>query len=159
MRLYFFRHAIAEDGRADLTDYERKLTDKGIAKTRRAADVMKALGIEPTHIYSSPLIRARQTADILAGAMGIAVEIRDEVGPGFNLAAVTQLTNDLDRDAQVVFVGHEPDFSSTVSALTGGGWVVMKKGGLARVDITGNEPLRGELVWLITPKVFGSLGS
>ena len=157
MRLYFFRHAIAEDGGADLPDFERKLTDKGIAKTRRAADVMKALGIQPTHLYCSPLVRARQTADILAEALDVAVEIRDEVSPGFNLAAVTQLTHELEQDAQVLFVGHEPDFSSTISALTGGGWVVMKKGGLARVDITGNEPLRGELVWLIAPKVFQSL--
>ncbi len=158
MRLYFFRHAIAEDGGADLPDYERKLTDKGIAKTRRAAEVMQALKVKPTHIYSSPLVRARQTADILAEALGVAVEVREEVAPGFNIAAVTQLTNDLDRDAHVLFVGHEPDFSATVSALTGGSWVVMKKGGLARVDITGNEPIRGELVWLIAPKVFGSLG-
>ena len=52
-----------------------------------------------------------------------------------------------------MFVGHEPDFSTTITSLVGGR-VVMKKGGLARVDIISDQPLLGELVWLIAPKIF-----
>jgi phosphohistidine phosphatase len=53
----------------------------------------------------------------------------------------------------MMLVGHEPDFSLTISALTGGGRILLKKGGLARVDLTSSEPLQGELVWLLPPKV------
>ena len=53
-----------------------------------------------------------------------------------------------------MFVGHEPDFSTTISSLVGGR-VVMKRGGLARIDIVSPQPLLGELVWLIAPKIFG----
>jgi phosphohistidine phosphatase len=51
-----------------------------------------------------------------------------------------------------MLVGHEPDFSLTISALIGGGKVILKKGGLARVDITTIDALQGELVWLLPPK-------
>jgi phosphohistidine phosphatase SixA len=51
-------------------------------------------------------------------------------------------------------VGHEPDFSSVIGQLIGSGSVVMRKGGLARVDIT--NPMRGELVWLLTPQLLGA---
>ena len=53
-------------------------------------------------------------------------------------------------------VGHEPDFSATVAELIGGGDVVMKKGGLARVDVTGPRPAAAQLVWLLTPPLLGS---
>jgi phosphohistidine phosphatase len=52
-----------------------------------------------------------------------------------------------------MLVGHEPDFSLIISALTGGGKVILKKGGLARVDITATAPLQGDLVWLLPPKI------
>jgi phosphohistidine phosphatase SixA len=50
-----------------------------------------------------------------------------------------------------MIVGHEPDFSRTISQLIGGGDVIMRKGGLARVDIKSGNQQRGELVWLLTP--------
>jgi phosphohistidine phosphatase len=55
-----------------------------------------------------------------------------------------------------MLVGHEPDFSRTISALIGGGRVVMKKGGLARVDVESIDPPDGELVWLVTSKTLGA---
>ena len=154
MHLYFFRHAEAEDGSATLPDHARQLTKRGVERTRHAATVLKSLGIKPAQLYSSPLVRARQTADILAEALGVTVEERDEVGPGFNTQAIDRLVRDAQNDDEVMFVGHEPDFSATISALIGGGWVDMKKGGLARIDLDNTQPLRGMLVWLIAPKVF-----
>lgn len=154
MHLYFFRHAEAEQGSAALPDHARQLTTRGIERTRQAADVLKSLGLKPVHLYSSPLVRARQTADILAEALGVEVEERAEVGPGFNPQAVGGLVHDARQDDAIMFVGHEPDFSTTISALIGGGWVDMKKGGLARIDIDNVQPLRGMLVWLIAPKIF-----
>jgi phosphohistidine phosphatase len=154
MQLYFFRHAEAEVGSANLPDHARQLTQQGIERTHHAANVLKSLGVKPAYLYSSPLLRARQTAEILAGTLGIDVLERTEVGPGFNAQAVEELVRDAGSDAAIMFVGHEPDFSATVSALIGGGWITMKKGGMARIDIDNLQPLRGSLVWLIAPKIF-----
>lgn len=155
MRLYFFRHAIAHDAGEDMTDAQRPLTKSGIANTERAAQALVALGVKPDILYSSPLVRARQTADILAPALGVLVDERKEVAPGFSITALEVLLHGMDHGAEVLFVGHEPDLSRTVSSLVGGR-VVMKRGGLARVDIMSYEPLLGELVWLLAPKVFES---
>lgn len=156
MRLYFLRHGIAKDADAFTPDARRELTEAGIANTRQAAQVIKTLGVAPGCIYSSPLTRAHQTAEIVAQVLGVEIQVRDEVGPGFNINAVDTLTRDLAPDAEILFVGHEPDFSSTITALCGGR-VVMKKGGLARVDIISRQPLAGELVWLIAPKIFDAV--
>lgn len=158
MRLYFFRHGIAQDNTdGKLPDQQRQLTLKGAERVRQAARLMKALAIQPDRLYSSPLIRARQTADIVGQALGVAVQVRDELGWEFSQAAVEALTRDLGPESEVMFVGHEPTFSETVSSLIGGGSVEMKKGGLARVDIFDYQPLRGVLVWLIAPRVFDQI--
>ena len=156
MRLYFFRHAIAHDADADTPDASRELTDEGIANTEQAARILKTLTITPDYLFSSPLTRAYQTAVIIGKALDVDVQVRKEVGPGFSIHAVEALTRELHPNAEILFVGHEPDFSGTVTALVGGR-VVMKKGGLARVDVITQQPLVGELVWLIAPKVFGAL--
>jgi phosphohistidine phosphatase len=150
MRLYFMRHGIAEDGTPDA---ERALTKEGVNNTKLAAQKLKALGVSVAHLYSSPLVRARQTAEIVAQALNTEVEIRDEVGPGFSITAVQAMVSDVDREDSVMFVGHEPDFSTTITSLVGGR-IVMKKGGLARVDVISDQPLLGKLVWLIAPKFY-----
>jgi len=157
MRLYFIRHALAEDPTDQITDAQRKLTDKGSANTQQAARVIKALGLKPDRFYTSPLIRAHQTAEIVGKALDMTPEVREELGPGFSIRAVELLTRDLGEDDEVLFVGHEPSISTTISSLTGGR-VLMKRGGLARVDVVSLQPMLGELVWLIAPKVFESLG-
>lgn len=158
MHLYFFRHALAELADGSIPDYERKLTQEGIVRTRHSARLLKLLDIVPTRLYTSPLVRARQTADILGHTLEIAVQVRKELAPGFNHTTLTALTRDLGMEDSAIFVGHEPDFSRTISAVTGGSQVIMKKGGLARVDVTGYHPLTGALVWLLTPKIFQKLG-
>lgn len=150
MRFYLLRHGIAVDGTPDA---ERELTKEGISNTRQMAARLKSLGVKLDHLYSSPLVRARQTAEIVGEALGVTVEIRKEVGPGFSIASLETLIRDLDRDNTVMFVGHEPDFSTTITSLSGGR-VIMKKGGLARIDVISDQPLLGELVWLIAPKIF-----
>jgi phosphohistidine phosphatase len=156
MKLYFFRHAEAEQGLSN--DFERRLTRLGSRRTETAAQVLLTLGIKPAHIYSSPRIRARQTAEILADALEMDVELEDGLDFGFDLDVVEQLAEGLDEGGEVMFVGHEPSMSEVVGDLIGGE-VVMKKGGMARVDVTFfASPLEGELVWLIAPKVFDVLG-
>lgn len=158
MKLYFFRHGHAEDAQMpDFDDFTRALTPKGVERTEAAGKALVKLGVQPVRLYSSPRARARQTADILAKSLGVEVTVREEVGFGFHIPAVEQLTAGLDATAEVMFVGHEPDLSATVSALIGGGEIMLKKGSLARVDIAGDRPLHGALVWLFAPRIFEAI--
>ncbi len=156
MKLYFLRHGIAEDiENAKGSDAARALTPKGIERMEISARVMAKLGVKPARLYSSPLTRARQTAEIVAKAVGVEVKIEPTVGPGFNPQAVSALIAGLSSADDVMFVGHEPDFSQVISALTGGSNITMKKGSLARLDVSANTRLlRCSLVWLIAPAVF-----
>lgn len=156
MRLYFLRHGEAEDAASGISDHERQLTQNGAARLRAAARVIAALNIKPAYLFSSPRVRARQTAEIVAEALGMGVEIREEVNFGFDLDALDRLLDGVSDTEELMFVGHEPTFSAVIRALTGGS-VEMKKGGLARVDVTQRDPLRGTLVWLIVPRVFDAL--
>jgi len=157
MKLYFLRHGEAEDMSAGISDHDRKLTTKGIERVQTAAKVMSRLHIKPTHIYASPRVRALHTAEIVAKTLGKKVEVNDSVNFGFNLSAVETLIAALAVDDEVMFVGHEPTMSKVVGELTGAN-IVMKKGGLARVDaVIPTSPLRGQLIWLIPPKIFDAL--
>src|SRR5579871_2535996 len=100
MRLYFLRHGIAED--TATSDAERKLTKQGIEQLHEGARLFKQLDIHLKHLYSSPLVRAQETAEIVGKALDVEVEIRKEVGPGFNVAAVAALTRDLGSDDEVM---------------------------------------------------------
>ena len=123
MKLYFLRHGIAEDiENAKGSDAARALTPKGIERMEISARVMAKLGVKPARLYSSPLVRARQTAEIVARAVGVEVKIEPTVGPGFNPPAVSALIAGLSSADDVMFVGHEPDFSEVISALTGDRW-------------------------------------
>ncbi len=155
MRLYFLRHGIAEE--LATSDFARELTKRGRRRVATSAKVMKRLGIAPSHIFSSPRLRARQTAEITAKALDKNVTLTEAVNFGFDLADVRRLTKDLDAEAEIMFVGHNPDMSLLVSEITGVD-VSMKKGGLARIDVIGGAVDEGELVWLIAPKVFDTLG-
>ena len=155
MEIYLVRHGIAEDATAsNMNDFKRALTPRGIERTRAAARLLASLGVEPTRLLSSPLVRARQTADILGGTLDCEVEVHDEVGPGFGLEAVGRFVAKAGAEDSLMFVGHEPDFSAVVSGLIGGGVVRMKRGSIARVDLVSSQPLLGALVWLLAPKVY-----
>ena len=156
MRLYFLRHGIAED--LAPSDFERELTERGRRRVAASAEVMRRLELAPSQIFSSPRLRARQTADIVAQALGQTVTLAESVNFGFSLADLRRLTKNLPADAEVMFVGHNPDMSLLLSEIAGLD-ASMKRGGLARVDVIGNAVAEGELVWLIAPKVFDALHS
>jgi phosphohistidine phosphatase len=158
MKLYLVRHGKAQAGGGTIEDAERQLTSDGKKRLETEAQVLARLGIDPAHIYSSPRVRARQTAEIIAHALKKTVEIREEVNYDFDIGAIATLIQGLPPDAEVMFVGHEPTMSDAILAMTGAN-VVMKVGGLARVDIDSpHTDLRGQLVWLLAPRVFDGLG-
>jgi phosphohistidine phosphatase len=155
MKLYFFRHAEAEPSTTN--DFERRLTPRGVSRTEAAGRVLLRLGVAPTYLFSSPRVRARETAGILGETLGVEITVTEGVDSAFDLDLLARLVELMDDDDEVMFVGHEPTFSGLVGDLTGGE-VVMKKGGMARVDLVGYAPpLEGVLVWLIPPKLFDLL--
>ena len=156
MRLYLVRHGIAEDYAE--SDFARELTPRGRRRVEASARVMRRLKLKPARIYSSPRLRARQTAEIIGDALGLPVQLAEQVNFGFDRGDITSLTRDLAVDDEVMFVGHNPDMSLLAHELTGVD-VGMKKGGLARIDLLGKRARSGELVWLIAPKVFDALDS
>jgi phosphohistidine phosphatase len=111
---------------------------------------LKALGLRPDAILHSPLVRARETAQIVAETLGLQDRLHEEPGLacGCRLRDLQQMLDDRAHLNHILLVGHEPDFSTLTSTLIGGGNVRMKKASLACVDAPGVAPGAGELRWL-----------
>ncbi len=155
LHVYFLRHGVAErrsEWSAD--DDERPLTAAGREAVRSAGATLMKLGFTADAVLTSPLTRARQTAEIVAGELGLQAVLQDEprLGHGFGLSQLASILADNRSADALVLVGHEPDFSLAIETLTGAR-VVMKKGGLARVDVDDLDAPSGRLVWLLPPKV------
>jgi phosphohistidine phosphatase len=156
MILYFLRHGLAglrKEWEGD--DSRRPLTKKGLKHMGTQAKTIVRLDLQLDVIITSPLTRAFQTADIVARKLKMVAPLEhdERLAPGFDRADLEQVLADHPGAKNIMLVGHAPDFSLTISALTGGGNVTLKKGGLARVDITATDPLQGGLVWLLPPKI------
>lgn len=152
MQLYFLRHGLADRGAWSGDDFNRPLTVEGKERMKRSAKTMQSIGLELDRIVSSPLVRARQTADIVARRLGIDVVEDDRLAGGFDLDSLEAMLRDFKRDERVILVGHEPTFSMVIGDLIGGADVVCKKGSLARIDLSSISPPRGQLVWMIPPR-------
>jgi phosphohistidine phosphatase len=155
MQLLFLRHGVAEPRETWRgSDAERPLTAQGRKAMTRAAAAFAELGVTPDLIVTSPLVRARQTAEIAAAGLAIVDRlVRDtRLAPGFDVEDLRDILHEHGESDIVMLVGHEPDFSSVIARLIGGGRVVCKKGGLARVDVFEATAGGGELVWLLPPK-------
>lgn len=157
MKLYLLRHGIAADHGPDGTDASRPLTSEGMDKMRRSARGMQRLDMKLDMLLSSPLVRARQTAEIVGRVLACDMQIADELAPGCDAAGLIELLRQQAAE-RVMVVGHEPDFSEMVGALTGGSRVEMKKGALARVNLHSLTIGNGTLMWLLQPHVLQTLG-
>jgi len=154
MELYFLRHGIAADlGPDGMGDAGRPLTKDGIAKMQAGARGMRRLGLHLDALLSSPLVRAHETAALVARELGLELQLAEKLAPGCDLDQLFALLGEYRGAERVMLVGHEPDFSSLIGALTGGSRVLMKKGGLARVDSERLEQGIGTLTWLLPPRV------
>ena len=161
MNLYLLRHGIAADAGAGGcgNDSERPLIPKGERRLRAAAAAMKKLELSFDLILSSPFLRARQTAEIVAGEMKLKkrLEFSDELVPGGNFKTLMQALGELKPAPEnVLLVGHEPHLSRLISLLVAGGAdaaaVEMKKGGLCKLEVGElNHGRCAQLAWLLTP--------
>ena len=151
MKVYFLRHGEADWPDWDRPDDERPLTKKGKKEMKRVADFLADHDIIPAVILSSPLPRAYQTAEAVADRVDLEVSEEPSLAPGFDSKKLAALLKQ-NAGQDVMLVGHEPSFSGVIAALTGGS-VKLAKGAIARVDVDDPEQMRGQLVWLITPKL------
>ncbi len=164
MELYIIRHAIAAL-REEWTgsDDKRPLTEKGKRKMEQITRGLAAMEIDFTHIFSSPLVRAQQTAEILQQVLKFDhVDETDLLVPSADPAAMIPFLNKLPDNAEVALVGHEPHLSELLSYLLSGehkNFAAFKKGGVAMLE--GYAPLRaGKLIlrWLLEPNHLVAIG-
>lgn len=154
--MYFLRHGIAADRdewKGD--DASRPLTAEGRDRMEREAKALADVGLNPDVIVTSPLVRAKQTAEILADALKMRKKlVEDErVAQNFDRAKLAGVLQDHAGADNVVLVGHEPDFSALIGDVVGGAAIVLKKGGIACVELTSASAPAGSLLWLVPPKV------
>ncbi|MDM9380644.1 phosphohistidine phosphatase SixA [Chlorogloeopsis sp. ULAP01] len=161
MELYLIRHGIAEEATKDITDEQRQLTKEGRQKTEKVAQRLKKLGFSFDVIATSPLVRARQTADILIVA-GLSSQIEEctHLAPG---GAINSWLEDWFKpknfapNSQLALVGHEPCLSNWAEILLWGEVkerFVLKKAGMIglRVPETGSVLGSCQMFWLTPPK-------
>lgn len=146
--LFFFRHGLADWPDWPKPDDERPLTREGREITRKVAIYLARLGVKPRKILTSPLPRASQTADIAAEHLRAPVEVTKSLGKSFTPRKLEELISG--ETETIMVVGHEPNFSRVIKALTGGE-IKLRKSGVARLTID-PERMQGRLDWLLAPK-------
>lgn len=154
MKIFFLRHGIAEPAHGSLKDHDRALTEEGRSQMSQIAQALQQLSINPDLILTSPLVRARETAEIVATTLGVQLETVNELQPGCILDDLQRLLRRYPQET-VMLVGHEPDFSALAARLINADerGILLKKGGLIRIDIDGRPQAgRGRLVMSLTPK-------
>ena len=152
--LHLLRHAHAGDPeRWHGDDAERPLSEKGRRQAERLGRLLAASDDAPDLFITSPKVRARETAEMVAGALKVPVVVDRRLGGGLDLSTLSEiLTAHADGERPCV-VGHDPDFSELAGSLVGLP-MPLRKGALARIDLSGEVAAgAGTLRWLIPPDV------
>lgn len=159
MILYLMRHGIAEDpkGFGSLADAERPLTAKGRERVERISESFRGMGCRPDQVWSSPLLRARQTADLMAGALDRETLEMDCLAPGADPRnALRELLNQ--PGLSVLLVGHMPDLALLASFFLPGiqtSGIRFRRAAIAEIECEDPPALgAGRLNWLMQPRQF-----
>lgn len=160
--LYLVRHAVAEDRGDDWPDdAKRPLTSKGAAKMREVVAGLAALEPQIEDVLTSPLVRAKQTADLLLEGLKPAprLSIVPALAPGGSPAQIAEALMGHVGAESLALVGHEPGLGELAAWLVGAKTAfAFKKGGICRIDVQKLPPNgAGQLVWLVTPKMLRGL--
>ena len=163
LELYLIRHGIAaERGEEYPDDSKRPLTHEGIAGLRKEAKALETLEVSFEQILSSPLVRARQTADVFAECMKSHPPVAniDSLTPAGSPGAVIQDLGKHMRKGRIALVGHEPNMGELAAHLIGAKIpLAFKKGAICRIDFEIFPPKsKGQLAWFITPRMLRKLG-
>ena len=153
MKLHIIRHAEAVDQSSAIPDDYRYLSCRGRTRFRRVADTLKKCGIDPEIIVSSPLVRAVQTADILAETLRFSGEltILPMLADSFSLPRLKEYLESMAQVRELVLVGHEPDLGLIVGELLDHSPCILKKGGVVTLKIKIQQPeIIASFLWLVT---------
>jgi phosphohistidine phosphatase len=158
LELYLVRHAPAAERGPEWPDDEaRPLTPDGASKFRKAVDGLAALGVHIDLVLTSPLVRCRQTAGILADGLPgrPRVQALDALAPGGGHAAVISEAARVAKRPRVALVGHEPDIGHLAAKLLGMRRPIeFRKGAVCRIDVDGLPPGGpGRLSWFATSRM------
>jgi phosphohistidine phosphatase len=149
--LVLLRHGIAEDPKPNQDDMKRQLTPKGRRRMDAIAAGLARVFPEAQAIYSSPAVRAMQTAKPVANEYGLKINTSDALAPG---VSPRKLVDKVSVD-YAIFVGHEPTLSALMQELTDiHGEIELKKGGCYGIAFDGNK---ARLDWILTPRVLRRL--
>src|SRR5262249_4422492 len=160
--IYLVRHAIAEErGEAWPDDAKRPLTDAGMSRMRKSARGLARLGVAFDVVLTSPLVRAKQTADILAAGVNPRPPIVtiESLSPGGGFAAITSDLAKHAKKTRIALVGHEPGIGEFAARLVGSRHAIeFKKGAVCRIDLDALPPGGpGNLRWLLTPQIMRAI--
>lgn len=164
MKILLIRHAPAvRNGSGGIRDHDRPLTRQGRQRFRQAARGLARIAGRPDVLLTSPLTRARATADIAAAAFErVTPRIESALGQDDVDVLVTALKK-FRPDATVALVGHEPTLSGLLAHLLGmhqgDDRFAFKKGGAALVHLPDGPSMPGELRWFVKPRILRALGS
>jgi phosphohistidine phosphatase len=162
--LYLIRHGVAEErGESWPDDNKRPLAEEGMARLRKAARGLRRIRVSFDVILTSPLLRTRQTADIIAGELDSHPHVinAQSLAPG---GTYQGLMADLEKHARrthIALVGHEPGIGELAARLMGTRHAVeFKKGSICRIDVDALPPSApGDLRWFLSPKILRRLGA
>ena len=154
--LYIVRHAWAEDAGPEIDDHSRRLTKKGAKRFEKFMRHLRSCGMEVDLIATSPLVRTRETAEIMADvfAGNPPVAVVDALAPASNWPALVEWTIEQDA-ARVAWVGHMPCVGRLVALSIGDGTATirMQKGAVASIRLDDGPGQPGELEWLATADI------
>jgi phosphohistidine phosphatase len=156
--LYFIRHGLAEErGEAWPDDAKRPLTDEGMSRMRKAVRGLSRMGVSIDVVLTSPLVRTRQTAEIVAGGLDPRPSLvnLESLAPAGSYAAVLADLEKHARKCRIALVGHEPMIGEIAARVIGSRHSIeFKKGAVCRIDVETLPPAGpGELRFLMTPKI------
>jgi phosphohistidine phosphatase len=155
IELHLLRHAHAGNPlKWHGPDDDRPLSSKGRRQAERLGALLAAVGFTTGAIVTSPRVRARQTAEIVADRLGIQPTTDDRLAESLSLASFERVMADAGDPGSIVLVGHDPDFSELLGLLTGASLSTMRKGAIARIDAPRPlEPGSAVLRWLLPPEL------
>ncbi len=155
IELYLLRHAHAGDpAKWRGSDFDRPLSAKGRDQAERLGAHLAALGFQTDALLSSPLVRARETAELVGRAIREEARIDDRLAEPLSIPTIERILDDAGDPTTPVLVGHDPDFSELLALLTGASSMAMRKGAIARIDIARPiAPASGLLRWLLPPEL------
>lgn len=158
-RLYFLRHATAQDRHLPIPDAERTLTDKGLGQARAVARFCERQGLRPQRLLSSPLVRAVETATQFSQHLPGCPrpQVVDWLRLGMPVAqALSELREAVGADS-LWLVGHEPDLSDLISRLLGSPHPIVriKKASLTCITVKPRSSQPGQLLWSVPCALMG----